>query len=106
MTKDNKAQEINNSIVVEEVEYVAQTLRDVLSNNLIGQGNLVLAEEIARKQFQDDHEFMQSIFYQKIKEHLESKGIDTSNLEIKLKDFQISYGEPGKWATKKTKTYT
>jgi hypothetical protein len=90
--KEN-SQTISDAMAAEEVEYVAQKLREVLNCNLLGQGDLALAEEIAKKQFNDDREFMRSVFYQKVKEHLESKGIDTSDLDIKITYFQVSYGE-------------
>jgi len=90
MTEENT--DIINLSVDKEIEYISNTIRNALGVNLIGQGDLALAEENYIKQFKEDKEFLHSFFYQKVKEHLEEKGIDTSILEIKIKQLEVSFG--------------
>jgi hypothetical protein len=92
MIKTEENTEIINLSVDKEIEYISDTISNVLGVNLIGQGNLALAEENYIKQFKENKEFIHSFFYQKIKEHLEEKGIDTSNIEIKIKQLEVSFG--------------
>ena len=77
--------------VDEEIKYVSDTIRNVLGVELIGQGNPSLAQEVFKKQFNGSKDLLKTVIGEKIKEHLEENGIDSSDVEITIQDCKVSY---------------
>ena len=87
----NAANHSINLDVDEEIKYVSDTIRNALGVELIGQGDPSLAQEVLKKQFNDSKELLKTVIGEKIKEHLEENGIDSSDVEITIQDCKVSY---------------